>query len=134
MFNLKKSMLLLLVIFTISACEDSSTANTNKDCNNQCAELNVNSCNDSKLMTCKKDNDGCFILTEVKICKDGCDENKCINSNNRSKKTKITIGTAKKIDSANFKLKLNLGKVTSTKDLKSSNYKVKVGTSTIEQK
>ncbi len=51
-----------------------------------------------------------------------------------SKVTKIAIGTGDKVSSQNFDLKLNVGKVTSTENLKSENHNLKVGVSTTEQR
>jgi len=61
-----------------------------------------------------------------------CDNNECIDFKIRSKKTKITVGAGNKVSSENFKLKLNVGKIKSIKEVKSSSYKIKLGASEIE--
>jgi hypothetical protein len=91
------------------ACEEWQT------CNNTVCETSEGRCNDN--------ND----------CEDGkvCDETHNCVVEEVKKKTKVVIGAGKKVSSSSFKMRLNVGKVTSTKDVKSENYKMKVGTSVI---
>ena len=55
-----------------------------------------------------------------------CDNNRCIDEVVK-KKTKISLGANKKMNSSNFKMKLNLGKVRTSKDMKSTSFKMKLG-------
>lgn len=120
-------MIFSLLIFAVG-CDDAPRGGNNNECNNKCSTEGVNSCSDSKLMICAKDADGCLVLTEVEVCANGCKNNTCINKI-IEKKTKIVVGAGGKAKSASFKLKLNVGKLKSVKEMKSASYKMKVGNS-----
>ena len=167
-------MMVLLLLFIVG-CDDAPSGGNNNKCDDKCSTEGVNSCSDDKLMLCAKDKDGCFVLTEVKICANGCKDNVCVEDNKEcnpvceewqtcsddskckltngrcvensdcsdekicddthkcvekaveKKKTKIIIGAGGKSKSASFKLKLNVGKVKSMKEMNSAGYKMKVG-------
>ena len=55
-----------------------------------------------------------------------CEANSCIDPV-RKRKTKVVVGANKRINSTSFKAKINLGKVRTSKDLKSNSYKIKLG-------
>jgi hypothetical protein len=96
----------------IPACEDWQT------CNNTVCETSIGKCVSS--------ND----CTDDKICSN----HECIENNVEVKKvTKITMGSGNNISSSNLKLKLNVGKISTTKETKSSNFKLNLGTINIDQ-
>ena len=60
-----------------------------------------------------------------------CEENTTDSDKKvKPKKTEITIGAGGTTKSANFKMKVSVGKLKSTKELSSTNYKMKVANST----
>jgi len=80
--NIKSFFLILILSLLFVACEDSVSGTD--DCKNECDKVNVNECNDKSLMVCEKDSKGCFVLKEVEVCKNSCENNACTQDTNCS--------------------------------------------------
>ncbi len=139
--DIKYLIFLFLILFIVS-CDNTSTSN----CKDKCSAVGKFSCDGKNLQVCKKLKNGCLDLEIVKECENSCENNQCIENetcnpackdnqkceNNScidkitKKKTKISLGANQKMNSSNFKLKLNLGKMKTSKDMKSTDYKLKL--------
>ena len=101
-------------------CDDTHTCvDKSNDCNPACKGWE--NCIEG---SCSLQEGRCNIDTD---CKDNqkCENNSCIDKIIK-KKTKISLGANQKMNSSNFKLKLNLGKMKTSKDMKSTDYKLKL--------
>ena len=82
MKEITSTIFLLTLTLFIFACGNESDTPTDK-CDNKCTELGIKECNDTKLMICEKDTDGCFVLTETEVCGNTCENGKCIEDINK---------------------------------------------------
>ncbi len=64
----------------------------------------------------------------------GCEDNKERGESENQKKTAIVIGNSGDLNSQNYNLRLTVGKVASTETVTSDSFKLKVGSSVIEQR
>jgi len=118
-------LVLIEVKVCANGCENNACIEDNNDCEPECKEWQTCSDEDKCELTTGRciENSDC---TDEKICDDN---HRCVEKVVENKKTSIAIGAGGKTKSANFKLKLNVGKVKSMKEIKSSGYKMKVGNS-----
>ena len=109
-------------------CENGSCKPKDKTCNPSCENwqtCNNQSC-ETKIGKCANSND----CTDNKICVN----HECTEQTVKTIKKHVVVGAGSKSSSASFKLKLNVGKTTTIKKLKSTNFKLGIGTSIIDKK
>ena len=108
-------------------CQNGECKEEDKNCDPICKEWQV--CNNSvcelKAGKCETNSD----------CSDNqeCISHTCIDKNNKTVKKKIVVGSGGKVKSDNYKLKLNVGKVSTTSTVKSNNFKIKLGNSSVKK-
>ena len=122
-----------LILEKVEDCPDICESGICKENNNTCdpACEDWQTCDENQ--TCKTregkcaDNNEC---TDNKVCVN----HECTEQTTKTVTKKVVIGAGNKSASAGFKLKLNVGKITTIKKARSSNFNLKLGTSTIQKK